>query len=171
MVRIAFIIGVFISSLFGGQPAKAQKGIDKLYSTYANKEGFTSFSLNKNMVDILDLTLDNDNDEEHHVTGDLHSVKVLFYQKSKGEFTPSKFRKAMTKYFSGIKYKKIKDQDFDEDSTTKADMFVRGNKKKVKEFHIVFYGEGLNAVVSFCGNMNVNNVKGLKKLGLNVANK
>ncbi|MCL3780258.1 DUF4252 domain-containing protein [Prolixibacteraceae bacterium JC049] len=171
MVRIAFLIGVFISSLFGTQPANAQKGVDKLYKTYSKAEGFTSFSLSRNMVDILDLTLDNDEDEERRVTGDLNEIKVLYYQKSKGEFTPSKFKKEMARHFSGMKYKKVKHDDFDEDSDTQAEMFYRGSRKKVKEFHIIFYGEGLNAVVSFWGKMNVDNLKKLKETGLSIANK
>ncbi|TKG93574.1 DUF4252 domain-containing protein [Puteibacter caeruleilacunae] len=163
MTKIAFLLGVLFSMLFG--EANAQGKSQRIYDRYADEAGFSMMSFSKNMLDVVNLTLD---DEGKKVTGDLKEIKVLYYNPAKGTLSPTDFKKDMVKRFPAA-YKKVKVDDVEEKGNTGIEMRMLGTKRKVKEFHVVLYGEGLNALISFYGNMDVRNIDEIRELGEQVA--
>ncbi len=169
MAKIAFIIGMLVAMLFGN--ANGQSKSDKLYDNFSGKEGFSTLGLSKSMIDVIDMTIDNDDGEEKKVTGDLNRIRVLYYNDGKGDLSAEEFGERVLKFFDKNAYHRIEDDD-DDDDNTEVEMRYLGTKKKVKEFHMVMWGDGgLNAVVSFYGDMDVEQVDELKELGIGVAEK
>ncbi len=143
------------------QLSNAQSKSDKMYDVFLNKDGISSFSFSKNMVDAIDIDLGDDS--EQNVTGDLHQVRFMSYNPKKGALSGSEFTKRAEALLPS-QYRKYKDDDNDPD----AEIWLLGGKKKFKECHVFTVSEDddqMRFVVSFYGNFTVNDVKGLKEAG------
>lgn len=56
--------------------------VDKIYSNYSSGDGVFSMSLNKEMLDAVDMDFDW-NEQMKHVTGDIHQIKFITFSDSK----------------------------------------------------------------------------------------
>ncbi|SES82654.1 protein of unknown function [Draconibacterium orientale] len=68
ITTLLFALGLLLAGLL----ASGQSKSDKMYDTFANKDGITSFSFSKDMIDAIDMDLGDD--DEKNVTGDLHRI-------------------------------------------------------------------------------------------------
>ncbi|MDX8337953.1 DUF4252 domain-containing protein [Draconibacterium sp. IB214405] len=152
-----FALGLLLASLL----ASGQSKSDNMYDTFANKDGVTSFSFSKDMIDAIDLDLGDD--DEKNVTGDLHRVRFMSYNPEKGSISNSAFTKKAIALLPS-KYKKYVDDDEDSD----AQIYLLGGKKKYSECHIFITNEnpeGNSFIVSFYGDFNVQDIDKLKSQG------
>lgn len=144
------------------QLAGAQSKSDKMYDAFANKDGISSFTFSKNMIDAIDLDLGEDG-EEKKVTGDLHQIRFMSYNPEKGEISGPQFLEKAIGYLPKAAYK-FEDDDPDND----AEIWLLGGKKKFQECHIFVRNEQDNQmqfVVSFYGDFTVNDLEKLRKSG------
>ncbi len=145
------------------QFAAPQSKSDKMYDTFANKEGITSFAFSKNMIDAINIDF-GDEGEEKKVTGDLHQVRFMSYNPEKGELSGYEFIDKATGFLPKTAYHKIENDDSDDD----AEIWVSGGKRNFTECHVFIRNEnetGNQFVVSFYGNFTLNDLQKLKKSG------
>lgn len=158
IITIFFALGLMLSTLLSAAQSKA----DKIYDTFEDQEGISSFTFTKNMTDAFKIDLGDDN-EEKNVSGDLHKIRFLSYNPEKGEMSRDAFLRKATAMLPSS-YKKYEDDDSDSD----AEIWLLGNKKKYSEFHIFIRNdnpEGNSFIVSFYGDFTVNDLDGLKETG------
>lgn len=160
MTRIAFFIGVFIATLFG-EEVKAQSQMETYISQCGNKEEYTVFTMSKQMCDIVKMTLDNSDNVEEELTGDLNKISLLYYNENKGKWTGREFRDEVVRNLKKDRCKLIED----EDNSSDLELFAKRKGKKVYQFHLLFSGKNFNALVSFFGDMDIKEVKSLKTVG------
>ena len=144
--------------------AGAQSKSDKMYDVFANSDGIATFSFSKNMIDLIDLDL-GDNDDEKNVTGDLNRIRFMSYNPDEGTISGDDFiRKAV-----GLLPAQYKKYDADEaEENEEAEIWLLGKKNKFKECHVFINSDdasGMRFIISFYGNFTVNDLKNLKKTG------
>lgn len=126
---------------------------DKLFEKMALKPGVTMMSFSKEMLDAVNLSFDDEGDEESNVTGDLYEVKVVIYKAPENE-EPMAFRETALSYLPLGKYDKVEDDDPDED----VDIRILRKGKKVSECHVLFQGETNGILLSFFGDFKIDEV-------------
>jgi len=161
MKTIATILTIFI--LLVSQLAGAQSKSDKMYDVFANKDGISSFTFSKNMIDAINLDLGEDGDEKK-VTGDLHQIRFMSYNPEKGELSGSQFISKAAGYLPKTGYQKYEGDE--DDSNT--EIWLMGGKKKFQECHVFVRNERDNQmqfVVSFYGDFTVSDLEKLRITG------
>jgi hypothetical protein len=141
----------------------AQSKSDKMYDVFANKDGISSFTFSKNMIDAINIDLGEDG-QKKQVTGDLHQIRFMSYNPGKGDLSGSEFIEKVIGYLPKSAYKKYEDDE--DDSNT--EIWLMGGKKKFQECHVFVRNEADNQmqfVVSFYGDFTVNDLKKLRKTG------
>lgn len=141
----------------------AQSKSYKMYDAFANKDGVSSFTFSKNMIDAINLDLDDDGDKKQ-VTGDLYQVRFMSYNPEKGSLTGEQFCDKAIGYLPKTSYHKFVDDEPDND----AEIWLMGGKNKFSECHVFVHNEneeGMQFVVSFYGDFTVNDIDKLKKSG------
>ena len=149
---------LLISQLVG-----AQSKSDKLYDAFANKDGISSFTFSKNMIDAINIDL-GENGDEKTVTGDLHQIRFMSYSPEKGDLSGTEFIEKAIGYLPKSAYNKYED-DTDDSNT---EIWLMGGKKKFQECHVFVRNEADNQmqfVVSFYGDFTVNDLEKLRKTG------
>jgi len=144
----------------------AQSKSYKMYDAFVNKDGVSSFTFSKNMIDAINISLDDDGDKRN-VTGDLHQVKFMSYNPEKGKLTGEKFREKITEYLRKSDCHKYTDKESDDNS----EIWLSGGKKEFTECHILIVNddaEDLQFVVSFYGNFTVNDISELRRSGTKI---
>jgi len=161
-MSLIYKIGVMIALLLTSLVSNGQSKSYRIYNEFDHQDGFSSFSLSKNMLDVVDLTLD---DENKKVTGDLKEIRIMVFNPKKAELHKD-FYRMMNHKLSRMRYKKAEPEDADpSDNVT---FWIKGNKRKVRECHIVIGNDnpnGLNCLISFYGDMDVRNLDELKSIG------
>lgn len=161
MKTITTILSAFI--LMISQLATGQSKSDKMYEAFANKDGISSFTFSKNMIDAINIDLGEDGDEKS-VTGDLHQVRFMSYNPEKGSISGTDFIERAIGYLPKASYSKY---DGDEDDSD-TEIWLMGGKKKFQECHVFLKNEDekqMKFVVSFYGDFTVNDLKKLRKTG------
>lgn len=149
--------------LLASQMVSAQSKSNKMYDAFANKDGISSFSFSKNMIDAINLDLGEDEDEKT-VTGDLTQIRFMSYNPDKGDLSGPDFVNRAIGYLPKSTYKKFEDDEDDSD----AEIWLMGKKKKFQECHIFVKNDeadGMQFVVSFFGDFTVNDLEKLRKTG------
>jgi len=148
LLSLALILALTISLKAQDRPS------DRLFEKMALKQGITMMSFSKTMLDAVNLNFDDDEgDEENNVTGDLHEVKLIIYKAPENE-EPMAFRETTLSYLPLSKYKKIEDDDPEQD----VDIRVLRKGRKVFECHVLFQGETNGVLLSFFGDFKIEDV-------------
>jgi hypothetical protein len=158
ITTILFTVVLLISQL-----AEAQSKSDKMYDAFANKDGISSFTFSKNMIDAINLDLGED-DEKKSVTGDLHQIRFMSYNPEKGSLSGTSFIEKAVGYLPKSTYNKYEEEDAD----SNTEIWLMGGKKKFQECHVFVRNEEDNQmqfVVSFYGDFTVNDLDKLRKTG------
>ncbi len=161
MRTITTVISAFI--LLVSQLVTAQSKSDKMYDAFANKEGISTFTFSKKMIDAINIDL-GENGDEKKVTGDLHQIRFMSYNPEKGNLSGPRFLEKAIGYLPKPAYYKY-DDDTDDSNT---EIWLMGGKKKFQECHVFVRNEQDNQmqfVVSFYGDFTVNDLKKLRKTG------
>ncbi len=141
----------------------AQSKSDKMYDAFTNKDGISSLTFSKNMIDAINLDL-GENGDEKSVTGDLHQIRFMSYNPGNGDLTGPQFLDKAIGYLPKSAYHKFED----EEDSSNAEIWLMGGKKKFQECHVFVRNERDNQmqfVVSFYGDFTVNDLEKLRKTG------
>lgn len=155
--------------IIASQMLSAQSKSDKMYDTFANKDGISNFSFSKNMIDAIDLDLGEDGDEKS-VTGDLNKIRFMSYNPEKGDLSGSRFIENAIGYLPKSAYHNFEDDNDD----SNAEIWLMGGKKKFQECHVFVKNERdeqMQFVVSFYGDFTVNDLEKLRKTGKDFSEK
>lgn len=166
MKTITTILSAVI--LLISQLTPAQSKSDKMYDVFANKDGISSFSFSKNMIDAINIDLGEDGDEKS-VTGDLHQIRFMSYNPEKGSMSGNDFIEKAIGYLPKPAYYKYEDDEQDSDT----EIWLMGGKKKFQECHVFLKNEDekqMKFIVSFYGDFTVNDLKKLRKTGKDFSN-
>ena len=147
LLSLALIIAVSFSLKAQDRPS------DKLFEKMALKQGITMMSFSKEMLDAVNLNFDDDDKDESNVTGDLYEVKLIIYKAPENE-EPMAFRETTLRYLPLNKYKKVEDDDADDD----VDIRILRKGRKVSECHVLFQGEINGVLLSFFGDFKIEDV-------------
>jgi hypothetical protein len=161
MKTIATILSAFIVLI--SQVVVAQSKSDKMYDVFANKDGISSFTFSKNMIDAINIDL-GENGDEKKVTGDLHQIRFMSYNPEKGNLSGTQFLEKAIGYLPKSAYKKYEDDEAD----SNTEIWLMGGKKKFQECHVFVRNEQddqMQFVVSFYGDFTVSDLKKLRKTG------
>jgi len=150
---------IFIA-LFLSAGLMAQSKSDKLFDTFRNKPGVTYFSINKNMEDTFNIDLD---ETGKSVDGDIKEIRFMCYNPDNGQLGVKEFCRKSSDLLPSA-YKLVESDEEDH-----AKIWMLGNNKKAREFHILIGGDDssdLSFWISFYGNFNVRDMDGIKGIGL-----
>ncbi len=161
MKTITTILSAVI--LLISQMTSGQSKSDKMYDAFVNKDGISSFTFSKNMIDAINIDL-GENGEEKTVTGDLHQIRFMSYNPEKGSLTGPQFLEKAVGYLPKTAYHKYEDDEGD----SNTEIWLMGGKKKFQECHVFVRNEEdsqMQFVVSFYGDFTVNDLEKLRKTG------
>lgn len=161
MKTITTILSTVI--LLVSQLANSQSKSDKMYDVFDKKDGISSFTFSKNMIDAINIDL-GENGDEKTVTGDLHQIRFMSYNPEKGSLSGTGFIEKAIGYLPKSAYNKYEEDD--DDSNT--EIWLMGSKKKFQECHVFVRNEQDNQmqfVVSFFGDFTVTDLEKLRKTG------
>jgi hypothetical protein len=131
--------------------AYGQKSIDDLFERYAGKEGFTTITINGNLLKFLSCL--SDNNEEHSVPTGLSEIRLL--TQDNDSLKVENFYNLVIKDIDLKKYDefmRIKESDQD------LRMLVKSEGDKFKEFLLIAGGKD-NALIQIKGSMTFDDAK------------
>jgi hypothetical protein len=141
MKRLLVFIVLTITTTF----AFGQKSIDDLFDRYAGRDGFTTVTINGNLLKLAHCLGDNDNDDS--LPASITEIRVLA-QEDKGMKVDNFYNLVINdidlKNYDEFMRVKKSDQDLR--------MLVRSEGNKFKEFLLIAGGED-NALIQIKGNM------------------
>jgi len=156
-------IFLILVALFTGGSLMAQSKSDKLFDTFRNKPGVIYFAFNKSMDDAFNIDLD---EEGKTVEGDIQEIRFMTYNPGKGQLGVKEFcRKSSNLLPSAYKLVEIDEGDH-------AQIWMLGNSKKAKEFHVLVGGDGESDLcfwISFYGDFEVKDLDGIKEMGMEMS--
>jgi len=162
ITTIFFALGLLLASLF----ASAQSKSYKIYNTFADEEGVSSFSFTKDMVDAFDIDIDDD--EGNAVVGDLKEIRLMSYNPEKGTRSGERFLDAAIAMLPS-RYKHYKAEG---EEASNTEIWLLGKKKKYSECHVFVANanpEGNCFVISFYGNFRIDDLQKLEETGRDMA--
>lgn len=156
---LAFIVLMAATSL------KAQSKSDKLYDTFQNKPGVTYFAINKSIDSAFNLDL---KDKEKTIEGNLQEIRLMTYNPDKGQLGVKEFCRKSANLLPSA-YKLVETDQGDH-----AQIWMLGNKKNAKEFHILVSGNEATDMcfwASFYGDFKMKDLDGIKEIGLEMTSR
>lgn len=147
MKKLILFVVLTISATF----VYGQKSIDDLFERYAGQEGFTTITINGNLLKFLSCL--GDNKEEHSVPTGLSEIRLL--TQDNDSLKVENFYTLVIKDIDLKKYDefmRIKESDED------LRMLVKSEGNKFKEFLLIAGGKD-NAVIQIKGNMTFDDAK------------
>ncbi len=144
----------------------AQSKSDKLFDSFKNKEGFTYFSINKNITDAFNIDLD----DEKTIQGDLQEIRFLSYNPDKGDLSGTNFINRATKILPSA-YDRV---DLEDEEDNNLIIWKLGNKRKISEFHIFITNDSpsdMHFLISFLGDFDIKDADGIKEIGIKMSSK
>ena len=144
-----FAIAVLITTFTLGY---GQKSIDTLFERYAGKDGFTTVTINGNLLSLFHC-FDNDKDRDSDLPAGLTEIRILAQDDESMK----------VENFYDMVMKDINLSNYEEfmrvkDSEQNLRMLVRTEGKKFREFLLIAGGED-NAIIQIKGNLTFNDAK------------
>ena len=146
----------------------AQSRSYSIYDQFAQRDGFTTLSFSKAMIDMVNLNIDEENKK---ITGDLTEVRILFSDKEKNKDLGA-INKLFSEKFEKLKYRRIEPSEIK--GTDDVEFWIEGNAKIVKECHVIVCSSDnkeFSCLVSFYGNFKVEDLKSFEKFSRKQAEK
>ncbi len=163
-MNLLYKLGVMLAMLIISITGNSQSKSYRIYESYGNEEGFTSFSFSKSMLNSVDLKLD---DENKKVTGDFHELRILLFNPKEGSMK-NNFRKEMSLRLNNMNYKRVEPEG--QDDSEDVEFWIEGNGHKVKECHVIVQeknGNDFGCLVSFYGDFTVEDLRGMREFSRN----
>ncbi len=162
MKRLLVLIALTISATL----VYAQKSVDELFERYAGKDGFTTVTINGNLLKLASCL--DDNDEKNSLPGNITEIRILSQDDDSMK----------VENFYNLVIKDIDLKNYDEfmrvkESDQDLRMLVRSEGNKFKEFLLIAGGED-NAIIQIKGSMTIKEAKEFssdvkKNHGMNIA--
>ncbi len=133
-----------------------QKSIDALFDKYAGKEGFTTVTINGNLLRLA-RCFDHDSDKDYSMPAKISTIRVLAQEDK--SLKVDNFYDMVVKDLNLTEYEefmRVKDSDQD------LRVLVRQDGNKFREFLLIAGGED-NAVIQITGEITLNEVKKLSE--------
>ena len=135
--------------------AYGQKSIDALFEKYAGKDGFTTVTIDGNLLKLAKCFSNDEDDTDNSVSANITEIRILtqedenmkvenFYDLVMRDIDLSKYEEFM----------RVKESDQD------MRMLVRADGKRFKEFLLIAGGDD-NAVIQIKGDLSFNDAKKL----------
>ena len=145
-------IFLFAILLISGTIVSGQKSIDDLFDRYGGKDGFTTVTINGNLLKLA-RCLDNDNDSDEALPENITTIIILAQDD----------KNLRVDNFYDMVIKDIDLKDYDEfmrvkDSENNMRMLVRVDGNRFKEFLLIVGGED-NALIQIKGDMSLKEAK------------
>jgi len=134
----------------------AQKSIDDLFAKYAGKEGFTTVTINGNLLKLAQ-AFDND-EHDKSMPKDVSSIRILS-QEGDSDGKVENFYDAVIKDIDLTKYEEFMNV---QEKDQKLKMLVKMEGNKFTEFLMISGGKD-NALIQIKGSMSLDEVKNLSK--------
>lgn len=143
-IFLVVIIAWFSAMTASGQTSAS----DKLYLQLEGTDGVTIMSLSKDIIDMVDVVLDDD--ESKQVTGPLEKVKMMICREENG----GEAIDAVIGAFEKRPFDEIEDADHDDDGR----VFVVRKGRRIKECHIVGDNQDGMLLLSFYGDFKIDDI-------------
>ena len=146
----------------------AQSRSYNIYDLFAQRDGFTTLSFSKAMIDAVNLNIDEENKK---ITGDLMEVRILISNREKNKDMGSLY-KLFSGKFDKLNYRKVEPSD--SKGSENVEFWIEGNSKTVKECHVIVCDsedKEFSCLVSFYGNFKVEDLKSFEKFSRRQAEK
>lgn len=146
----------------------AQSRSYHIYDLFAQRDGFTTLSFSKAMIDAVNLNIDEENKK---ITGDLMEVRILISNREKNKDMGSLY-KLFSGKFDKLNYRKVEPSD--SKGSENVEFWIDGNSKIVKECHVIVCDsedKEFSCLVSFYGNFKVEDLKSFEKFSRRQAEK
>jgi hypothetical protein len=147
---IIAVLACFYSFVYG------QKSIDALFDRYAGKEGFTTVTINGDLLKFV-RCFDNDSDKNSKLKGSISLIRVLTQEDKDldaGNFYDMIIKDIDLKAYEEFMRVKEKNQD--------VRILVKADGKRFREFLLIAGGED-NAVVQIKGDLSLEDTKKLSE--------
>ncbi len=142
---------LFIALLITGTIVSGQKSIDALFDKYGGRDGFTTVTINGNLLKLAKCL--DDDDSDNPLPQDITTIRILaqddetmkvdnFYDMVMKDINPSEYEEFM----------RVKDSDGD------IRMLVKTEGNRFREFLLVIGGDD-NAIIQIKGNMSFKEAK------------
>jgi len=168
LFKLGIFLAIMLCSLFG----KAQSQSDKIFDMFSGKDGVTSFSVSKSAIKPFEVFID---DETKKVIYNMKKIRFLHYNENKGQLSALNVYTRVKSELNGSDYFEIDlsemntdHSDFDEyDNIT---LFGRGNRYNMDEFHMVIFDNETSLLLSFYGDITIDDLKQLGKFSKSTQN-
>ena len=131
-----------------------QKSIDALFEKYAGKEGFTTVTINGNLLKLAKC-FENGEDHDNTIPASITEIRILSQEDKElkvGNFYDMVIKDIDLKVYEEFMRVKESDQDLR--------MLVRTDGNKLKEFLLIAGGDD-NAIIQIKGNLTIDEAKKL----------
>jgi hypothetical protein len=131
-----------------------QKSIDALFEKYAGKEGFTTVTINGNLLKLAKC-FDNEEDHDNSIPASITEIRILSQEDKDlkvGNFYDMVIKDIDLKVYEEFMRVKESDQDLR--------MLVRTDGNRLKEFLLIAGGDD-NAIIQIKGNLTIDEAKKL----------
>ncbi|MFA9392872.1 MAG: hypothetical protein ACERKD_23895 [Prolixibacteraceae bacterium] len=160
-IKLGILLAVMLSSLLG----IAQSKSDKAYDMFAGKEGVLTFSFSKSALKPFEIFID---DDTKKVIYRMEKVRFLLYNENKGELSALNVYNRLKSEVNGREYFEIDPNELDCNSCEfnnydNITLYGHGNRYKMDEFHLVIFDDEISLLLSFYGDITVDDLKELGK--------
>lgn len=146
-MKIKTLFTILAITIFSIVATSQNSASDKLYTTLEGTEGVTIMSLSKDIIDMVDMFVDNE--ESRQISGPMKKVKMLICKDNNLSLI-----KEVTNTFEKRPFTEIEDQDGDDHSR----IFVISKGPKVNECHIIANGTDALLLLSFYGDFKIEDI-------------
>lgn len=157
IIRIGVFAAVMLSSILGF----AESQSDKIYTTFSGKEGVVSLSFSKSALKPFEVLID---DDTKKVIYKMEKVSFLVYNQNKGQLSALNVYNRIKSGLNDIDYFEIDPRDLNcndcgIDEYDNLTLYGRGSYNSMDEFHIIVYDDNIAMLLSFYGDISVNDLK------------
>lgn len=159
-------LGMFIAIMLTSLISSAQSKSDKIYDMFSGKDGVTSLSFSKLLLEPFEFFLD---DDTKKVIYQMEKIRFMMYNEEKGDLSAHDVYDRIQKQLKGASYFNIDPDEIDCedcDINIEADgddellLIGHGNRSKMDEFHIILSDEGDQCfLISFYGDISIDDLK------------
>lgn len=139
----------------------SQSASNKVYDTYAGKDGFVTLSFSKSALKPFEVLLD---DDTKKVIYKMKKISFLYYNEKKGRLSALNVYNRIKSDLNNMDYFEIDPNgincdDCDIDNYDNVTLLGRGSRYNMDEFHLIIFDDEICMLLSFYGHITVNDLK------------
>ena len=154
-------LGIFLAILLSSFLGLAQSQSDKVYDTFSGKEGVITLSFSKSAIKPFEVLIDEDTKK---VIYRMEKIRFMLYNEKKGELSALNVYNRIKSQLGGIDYFEIDPNEINCNTCEineydNVSLYGRGNRYKMDEFHLVIFDDETAILLSFYGDITVDDLK------------